>query len=84
MLAGGGRKIALDGQGPLRAPALGPLHLTGRLGPELLRHVHALKLSEEEAIAAFGTLDAVEIARRDGRRRGARHARGDRRARGGR
>jgi sugar/nucleoside kinase (ribokinase family) len=66
VLARGGRKIALDGQGPLRAPALGPLRLTGVLTPELLRHVHALKLSEEEADAAFGTLDASEIARRTG------------------
>lgn len=63
VLAGGSRRIALDGQGPLRAPALGPLNLTGRLDSGLLRHVQALKLSEEEAIAAFGTLDAEEIAR---------------------
>jgi sugar/nucleoside kinase (ribokinase family) len=66
VLARDGRRVALDGQGPLRAPALGPLRLTGVLTPELLRHVHALKLSEEEADAAFGTLDAVEIARRTG------------------
>ena len=50
----------------MRAPALGPLHLTGELGPDLLRHVQALKLSEEEALAAFGTLDAGEVARRTG------------------
>ncbi|MEO9176611.1 MAG: PfkB family carbohydrate kinase, partial [Gaiellales bacterium] len=62
VLAADGRKLALDGQGPLRAPQLGPLHLTGSLGPELLAHVQALKLSEEEALAAFGTLDAQEIA----------------------
>jgi sugar/nucleoside kinase (ribokinase family) len=66
VLAARGRKIALDGQGPLRAPALGPLHLTGELGPDLLRHVQALKLSEEEALAAFATRDATEIARRTG------------------
>jgi sugar/nucleoside kinase (ribokinase family) len=64
VLARGGRKIALDGQGPLRAPQLGPLCLTGTLEPELLAHVQALKLSEEEALAAFGTLDAREIATR--------------------
>jgi sugar/nucleoside kinase (ribokinase family) len=62
VLAAGGRRVALDGQGPLRAPQLGPLHLTGSLGPELLAHVQALKLSEEEALAAFGTRDAQEIA----------------------
>ena len=66
VLAAGGRKIALDGQGPLRAPALGPLRLTGELLPELVRHVQALKLSEEEAMAAFETLDAAEISRRTG------------------
>jgi sugar/nucleoside kinase (ribokinase family) len=66
VLAAGGRRIALDGQGPLRAPALGPLRLTGELGPELLRYTHALKLSEEEALAAFETLDPAEIARRTG------------------
>ena len=66
MLAAGGRRVALDGQGPLRAPELGPLHLTGVLGPEILQHVQALKLSEEEATAAFGTLDPAEIARLTG------------------
>jgi sugar/nucleoside kinase (ribokinase family) len=66
VLAAGGRKVALDGQGPLRAPQLGPLHLTGVLGPDVLAHVQALKLSEEEALAAFGTLDAQEIAIRSG------------------
>jgi sugar/nucleoside kinase (ribokinase family) len=66
VLARGERRIAFDGQGPLRAPALGPLCLTGVLTPELLRHVQALKLSEEEAQAAFGTLDAAEIARQTG------------------
>jgi sugar/nucleoside kinase (ribokinase family) len=66
VLAADGRRVALDGQGPLRAPQLGPLHLTGVLGPETLRHVQALKLSEEEALAAFGTLDPKEIALRSG------------------
>jgi sugar/nucleoside kinase (ribokinase family) len=65
-LGSAGRCVALDGQGPLRAPALGPLQLTGVLGPELLAHVRALKLSEEEAIASFGTLDPAEIATRSG------------------
>ena len=66
VLAADGRRIALDGQGPLRAPQLGPLHLIGELGPEILQHVQALKLSEEEALAAFGTLDPQEIARQSG------------------
>jgi sugar/nucleoside kinase (ribokinase family) len=66
VLGGGGRRIALDGQGPLRAPRLGPLQLSGSLQPGLLESVQALKLSEEEATAAFGTLDPLEIARRSG------------------
>jgi sugar/nucleoside kinase (ribokinase family) len=65
-LALDGRRVALDAQGPLRAPVLGPLQLTGELTPELLASVHALKLSEEEAAAAFGTLDPREIRERTG------------------
>jgi sugar/nucleoside kinase (ribokinase family) len=60
-LAAGGRRIALDAQGPLRLPQVGPLVLTGRLDRALLGHVQALKLSEEEALAAFGTIDAGAI-----------------------
>jgi sugar/nucleoside kinase (ribokinase family) len=66
VLAADGRMLALDGQGPLRAPQLGPLHLTGTLGPEIVRHAQALKLSEEEALAAFGTRDPQEIAFQSG------------------
>ena len=46
-----------------RARAAAP---DGDLGADLLDHVQALKLSEEEAIAAFGTLDPAEIATRTG------------------
>jgi sugar/nucleoside kinase (ribokinase family) len=60
-LAAGGRSIALDAQGPLRKPQTGPLVLTGKLDAALLRHVQALKLSEEEAQAAFATIDAAAI-----------------------
>jgi 1D-myo-inositol 3-kinase len=60
-LAVGGRSIALDAQGPLRKPQVGPLVLTGRLDAALLRHVQAIKLSEEEAQAAFATVDAAAI-----------------------
>ena len=66
VLARGGRHLVLDAQGPLREAKLGPLHLTGALGADLLAHVQALKLSEEEALAAFGTLDPSEIAKRTG------------------
>ena len=60
-LAGGGRFVALDAQGPLRRPEVGPLVLTGTLDAGLLRHVQALKLSEHEAMAAYGTIDASAI-----------------------
>ena len=65
-LAAGGRRIALDAQGPLRRPALGPIVLTGELDAALLQHVQALKLSEEEARAAYGTTDAALIQARCG------------------
>ena len=74
-LAAGGRRIALDAQGPLRLPQLGPLVLGGTLDAALLRHVQALKLSEEEAQAAFGTIDAGAIRAALRRARGARHVR---------
>ena len=60
-LAAGDRCLALDAQGPLRGAALGPLAYSGSLDANLLAHVQALKLSEEEAVAAFGTLDATAI-----------------------
>jgi sugar/nucleoside kinase (ribokinase family) len=60
-LAAGGRCIALDAQGPLRLPQTGPLVLGGHLDADLLRHVQALKLSEHEAQAAYGTIDAAAI-----------------------
>jgi sugar/nucleoside kinase (ribokinase family) len=60
-LAAGGRFVALDAQGPLRRPEVGPLVLTGTLDAGLLRHVQALKLSEHEALAAYGTIDASAI-----------------------
>jgi sugar/nucleoside kinase (ribokinase family) len=60
-LAAGGRRVALDAQGPLRHAQLGPIVLDGQLGTALLQHVQALKLSEEEALAAFATIDAAAI-----------------------
>jgi sugar/nucleoside kinase (ribokinase family) len=65
-LARGGRLVALDAQGPLREARTGPLRLTGRLDADLLRHVQALKLSETEADAAFGTREPLAIARSTG------------------
>jgi sugar/nucleoside kinase (ribokinase family) len=63
-LAAGGRCVALDAQGPLRLPQVGPLVLAGHLDVGLLRHVQALKLSEHEALAAYGTIDAAAIRAR--------------------
>jgi 1D-myo-inositol 3-kinase len=60
-LGAGGRSIALDAQGPLRLPQVGPLVLGGHLDAALLKHVQALKLSEHEALAAYGTIDAAAI-----------------------
>ena len=60
-LAAGGRCVALDAQGPLRRRQTGPLVLSGTLDADLLRHVQALKLSEHEALAAYGTIDAGAI-----------------------
>jgi HAD superfamily hydrolase (TIGR01549 family) len=54
-----GRPVYLDGQGPLRLPRLGPLHLAGPLPHSLLRHVTVLKLAEEEAHVALGGIDAA-------------------------
>jgi sugar/nucleoside kinase (ribokinase family) len=60
-LAAGGRCVALDAQGPLRRRQTGPLVLSGTLDADLLRPVQALKLSEHEALAAYGTIDAGAI-----------------------
>jgi sugar/nucleoside kinase (ribokinase family) len=60
-LAAGGRGVALDAPGPLRRRQTGPLVLSGTLDADLLRHVQALKLSEHEALAAYGTIDAGAI-----------------------
>ena len=46
-----GRRLSLDGQGLVRPERTGPLVLDADFDPELLRHVWALKLSDEEAEA---------------------------------
>jgi sugar/nucleoside kinase (ribokinase family) len=58
-LAAGGRRVYLDGQGPLRARELGPVRLERALSPGLLRHVAVLKLAEEEAAVALDDLATV-------------------------
>jgi HAD superfamily hydrolase (TIGR01509 family) len=57
-LAGPGRHLYLDGQGPLRMPRLGPVCLQGPLSPAVLRHVTVLKLAQDEAEVALGGVDA--------------------------
>ncbi len=42
-------RISFDGQGLVRASQVGPLRLDTDYDPEVLRHVWALKLSDEEA-----------------------------------
>lgn len=55
-----GRRILLDGQGLVRAATVGPLVLDADYDPELLRHVAALKLAEEEA-EALGDPGALPV-----------------------
>ena len=53
-LAARGHRISLDGQGLVRLPRLGPLHLDGEFDRALLDPVEVLKLSQEEADALGG------------------------------
>jgi sugar/nucleoside kinase (ribokinase family) len=62
-LAGDGRTLFLDAQGPARAPSLGPVRLEGPLDPAWVAGVHALKCSEEEADALLGGRDLAAAAR---------------------
>jgi sugar/nucleoside kinase (ribokinase family) len=59
-----GRRLSLDGQGLVRVPAVGPLVLDAAYDPAALRHVTALKLSEEEAaVVSGGAFDDAAAAR---------------------
>ncbi len=53
-------QVALDGQGLVRAPKLGPLQLDADYDPEILHHVTVLKLSDEEA-AVVGDPAALPV-----------------------
>lgn len=57
-----GRKLSLDGQGLVRPARTGPLVLDAEFDPAVLRHVHVLKLAEEEA-EALGALDEDGLRR---------------------
>ena len=57
-------RVSLDGQGLVRAPAVGPLRLDDDFDREILRHVWVLKLADEEAEvlgdpAALGVREVV-------------------------
>jgi sugar/nucleoside kinase (ribokinase family) len=57
-----GRCVSLDAQGLVRVPRKGPLQLDASFDPDVLRHVTALKLAEEEAlIVAGGPFDRVVV-----------------------
>jgi len=62
-----GRRIVLDGQGLVRPRRTGPLVLDGDFDPAVLRHVTALKLSQEEA-DVVGEVDVPELIVTDGMR----------------
>jgi sugar/nucleoside kinase (ribokinase family) len=57
-----GRRVSYDGQGLVRRPKPGPLQLDADFDPALLEHVSILKLAEEEAIAAVGSLEPEALA----------------------
>lgn len=58
---GRGRRLLLDAQGLVRRRSTGPLVLDDDFDPELLRHVTALKLAEEEARAIVGEGDLESL-----------------------
>jgi sugar/nucleoside kinase (ribokinase family) len=49
-----GHRISLDGQGLVRVPRLGPLHLDDEFERALLAQIEVLKLNQEEADALAG------------------------------
>jgi sugar/nucleoside kinase (ribokinase family) len=57
-----GRRVSYDGQGLVRRPEPGPLKLDADFDPALLEHVSILKLAEEEAMAAAGSLEPEALA----------------------
>ena len=53
-LSARGHRISLDGQGLVRVPRLGPLHLDSEFDRALLDPIEVLKLNQEEADALAG------------------------------
>lgn len=60
-LAGGGRRLLVDAQGLVRRAELGELRTDGAIG-DVLRHVHILKLNDEEATTLVGTAEPDALA----------------------
>jgi len=54
------RRVSLDGQGLVRAPETGPLHLDANFDPDVLRHLWVLKLADEEA-EVIGDVDRLPV-----------------------
>ena len=63
-LAGGGRRLLVDAQGLVRRADLGALRTDGEIG-DVLRHIHILKLNDEEATTLVGS-DEPEALRQLG------------------
>jgi sugar/nucleoside kinase (ribokinase family) len=61
-LARDGRRLLVDAQGLVRRADLGPLQTDGEIG-DVLRHVHILKLNDEEAETLVGTAEPEALAR---------------------
>jgi sugar/nucleoside kinase (ribokinase family) len=59
-LAGGGRMLLVDAQGPIRMATVGPLRSDGDIGA-ILPHVEVLKLNDEEAVALVGSADPTAL-----------------------
>jgi sugar/nucleoside kinase (ribokinase family) len=57
-----GRRLSYDGHGLVRRPEPGPLELDADFDRALLEHVSILKLAEEEAIAAAGSLEPEALS----------------------
>lgn len=57
-----GRRLSFDGHGLVRRAEPGTLQLDGHFDRALLEHVSILKLAEEEAITAAGSLEPEALA----------------------
>ena len=56
----GGRRLLLDGQGLVRVAETGPLRLDADFDHGVLRHLHVLKVAEEEA-EVIGAVDRLGV-----------------------